>query len=164
MGRGSARKAIPAAIGTIALAVSAVGCGSESHPNDPRPPIPAEVSVSITDDEISAQPGRVGVGAQRASLGQNEGTEEVEGDREAPLVVNFTTANMTTTDTALEIRGSGGLEKRSGPIVAGGNNVFKVGLPTGHYTIEAADLPGADPEAFYVGPERASAQNTLLLP
>jgi hypothetical protein len=165
MGRGGGRKAIPAAIGALAVGLLAAGCGPESHPNDPRPPVAREVSVSITDSTITAQPGKVGVDpSTKASLNQNADEDQPEADPKAPLVVNFTTINMTATDTTLEIRGSGGFERRSGPIVANGNNVFKVGLPNGHYTLEAADLPGAKPTPFFVGSARASSQNDLLLP
>ena len=156
--------AIPAAIGALALGIVGLGCGTESHPNDPRPPTTAEVSVSITDSTISAQPGKVGVApSTKTSLNQNE-ESEIEADPKTPLVVNFTTINTTTTDTTLEIRGAGGFERRSGPIVANGNNAFKVGLPNGHYTLEAADLPGAEPAPFFVGSDRVSSQNDLLLP
>lgn len=164
MGRGRGRQAIPAALGALAVGLLGFGCGPESHPNDPRPPTAVEVSVSITEGEISAQPSRVGEGEKGAALTQNEGEEEPEADPKAPLVVDFTTINTTTTDTTLEIRGSGGFEKRSGPIVANGTNVFKVGLPNGHYTLEAADLPGAKPAPFFVGSARVSSQNDLLLP
>jgi len=157
--------AIPAAIGALAVGLLVSGCGPESHTNDPRPPVAAEISVSITDSTISAQPGKVGTGGPRsASLNQNADEEGPEADPKAPLVVNFTTVNMTSTDTTLEIRGAGGFERRSGPIVANGNNVFKVGLPNGHYTLEAADLPGAKPAPFFVGSARVSSQNDLLLP
>jgi len=157
--------AIPAALGVLAAGILGAGCGTETHVNDPRPPITAEVSVSITDSTISAQPGKVGVEpSTKASLNQNAGTDQPEADRKAPLVVNFTAINTTTTDTTLEIRGAGGFEKRSGPIVANGNTAFKVGLPNGNYTLEAADLPGSEPASFFVGSERASAQNDLLLP
>jgi hypothetical protein len=156
--------AIPAALGVLAVGILGAGCGTDTHANDPRPPVTAEVSVSITDTSISAQPGKVGVEpSTRASLNQNEGEDQPEADRKAPLVVNFTAINMTTTDTTLEIRGAGGFEKRSGPIVARGNTAFKVGLPNGNYTLEAADL-GAKPASFFVGSDRASAQNDLLLP
>jgi hypothetical protein len=162
MGRGGGKLAIPAALGAIVMGMLGAGCGPESHENAPRPPVTAEVSVSISDSAISAQPGKVGVRGGGAALNQND-VDEPEADPKAPLVVNFTTVNLTSTDTTLEIRGSGGFEKRSGPIVANGNNSFKVGLPNGHYTLEAADLP-AEPAPFFVGAARASSQNDLLLP
>jgi hypothetical protein len=164
MGRGRGRQAILAAAGALAVGLLGVGCGPESHPNDPRPPLAAEVSLIITDQTVQAQPAEVGVKhANNAAQNQNQ-VKEPNADAKAPLVVIFTSVNTTTTDTTLEIHGPGGVEKRSGPIVAGGNNIFKTGLPNGHYTLEAADLPAAKPASFYVGPARVSSQNDLLLP
>jgi len=163
MGRGRGKQAILAAIGTFALGLLGAGCGPTSHPNDPRPPLAAEVTVNITNGSISAQPAAVGVkGGNGAPMNQNSGVKEPSSDSK-DQIVNFTTSNTTATPTTLEIHGSGGL-KRSGPIVANGNNVYKVALGTGHYTLEAADLPGAKPAPFYVGPVRVSSQNDLLLP
>jgi hypothetical protein len=165
MGRGRGRKAILAALGALVLAA---GCGPESHPNDPRPPLAAEVTANVTNDSVQAQPAEVGVkGQNTAPLTQNDVKDNVKqpkADPKTPLVVNFTISNTTATDTTLEIHGPSGFQKRSGPVVAQGNNVFKVALPNGHYTLEAADLPGATPAKFYVGPLRVSSQNDLLLP
>jgi hypothetical protein len=164
MGRGRGRQAILAAAGVLAVGLLGAGCGTESHPNDPRPPLAVEVTINITDHAVQAQPAEVGVKhANTGGLGQNQ-VKEPKADAKSPLVVTFTTSNTTTTDTTLEIHGPGGVEKRSGLIVASGNNVFKVGLPNGHYTLEAADLPGATPASFYVGAARVSSQNDLLLP
>jgi hypothetical protein len=164
MDRGRGKQAILAAFGAFALGLFSAGCGPTSRPNDPRPPLAAEVTVSITDSSISAEPAAVGVKpGNGAPLNQNR-VKEPSANPKEPLVVNFTTSNTTITNTTLEIHGPGGFEKRSGPIVAQGNNVFKIGLPNGHYTLEAADLPGAKPAPFYVGPARVSAQNDLLLP
>jgi hypothetical protein len=163
MGRGRGKKAILAASGTFALGLIGVGCGPASHPNDPRPPLAAEVTVNITNSSVSAQPAAVGVKrANGAPLNQN-GVNEPSADTK-DQIVNFTTSNTTATQTTLEIHGPGGLLKRSGPIVPAGNNVYKLALGTGHYTLEAADLPGAKPAPFYVGPVRISSQNDLLLP
>jgi hypothetical protein len=162
MGRGRGKEAILAALGSLAL--FAAGCGSESHPNDPRPPVAAEVTGAITNSAVQIQPASVGVKhGNGSSLSENVG-KEPNADPKAPLVVNITTSNTTNVNTTLEIHGPGGFDRRSGEIVAQGNDVFKVGLPTGHYTIEAADLPGAKPASFYVGPARVSSQNDLLLP
>lgn len=141
-------------------ALAITGCGATSHPNDPRPPLAAEVTVNITGGAVQAQPAAVGVKARSAMT--QDGVKEPSADRKAPLVVNFTTSNTTATDTSLEIHGP--VDRESGPIVAEGNGVFKVALPNGHYTLEAADLARAKPAPFYVGPERVSSQNDLLLP
>jgi hypothetical protein len=162
MGRGRGTQAILAAVGALSLGLVGGGCGSASHPNDPRPPLPAEVSVNITDRAVQAQPAAVGVkGSNTGAISQNVGKEPRANAKE-PLVVTFTTSNTTAADTTLEIHGP--VDKRSGPIVAEGTNVLKVALPNGRYTLEAADLPGAKPARFYVGPVRVSSQNELLLP
>lgn len=162
MGRGRGRQAILAALGALVIGA---GCGSESHPNDPRPPVPVEVTVNITNASVHAQPGEVGVSDKAsAPLTENEDVKEPSADRKAPLVVDFTISNTTATDTVLEIHGAGGFEKRSGKVVAQGPATYKVGLPTGSYTITAADLPGAKAAPFEVGPKRVSSQNDLLLP
>jgi hypothetical protein len=164
MGRGRGKEAILAALGSLAVVLFAAGCGAESHPNDPRPPLAAEVTGAITNSAVQIQPASVGVKhGNGSSLQQNVG-KEPNADPKAALVVNITTSNTTNVNTTLEIHGPGGFDRRSGEIVAQGNDVFKVGLPTGHYTIEAADLPGAKPASFYVGPARVSSQNDLLLP
>jgi hypothetical protein len=168
MGRGRGRAAILAALGSLVLGIFAAGCGSESHPNDPRPPLAAEVTVNITDHQVQAQPSKVGVSksngaAMNQNVGKNVG-KAPSSNRKEPLVVNFTSTNVTATDTSLQIHGPGGFETNSGPIVAEGNDSFKVALKTGHYTLEAADLPGARPASLYVGPDRVSSQNDLLLP
>jgi hypothetical protein len=163
MGRGRGKQAILAAIGSVALGLLGVGCGSTSHPNDPRPPLAVEVTVNITNSSVSAQPAAVGVKrANGAPLSQNGVTEPSAGTTDQ--IVRFTTSNTTASQTTLEIHGPGGFEKRSGPIVPMGSNAYKLALGTGHYTLEAADLPGAKPAPFYVGPVRISSQNDLLLP
>ena len=163
MGRGRGRQAILAALGALALA--AAGCGSESHPNDPRPPVPVGVTVNVTDSDVEAAPAKVGFSSEEsAPLTENNDVKAPRADRKAPLVVSFTISNTTANDTFLEIHGSGGFEKRSGVVVATGNATYKVALPTGSYTLGAADLPGAAPATFEVGPKRVSAQNDLLLP
>jgi hypothetical protein len=162
MGRGRGRQAILAALGALVLGA---GCGPESHPNDPRPPVPVEVTVNITDASVQAQPSKVGVSSEEsAPLSENKGVKAPQADRKAPLVVSFTMSNTTNTDTVLEIRGPGGFEKRSGKVVAQGPSTYKVGLPTGHYSLSAADLPGAKAAPLEVGPKRVSSQNDLLLP
>ena len=165
MGRGRGKQAILATFGTFAVGLLIAGCGPASHPNDPRPPVAAEVTVSITDSAVQAEPAAVGVkgGAGSANLNQNANTKEPSA-KDKDLIVIFTTSNTTTTNTTLEIHGPGGSVERSGPIVAEGNDVYKVALPTGHYTLEAADIPSAKAAPFYVGPQRVSSQNDLLLP
>jgi hypothetical protein len=152
------------AAGAVAIGALLAGCGPESHPNDPRPPLPVEVTVNVTNHAVQVAPESVAVKGGGAPLSQNAGVKEPEANPDQPLVVVFTVSNTTETDTALEIRGSGGFDKRSGPIVAHGNTTYKLGLQTDDYRLSAADIPAAKPAPFTVGPERVSSQNDLLLP
>ena len=78
-----------------------------------------------------------------------------------PLTVVFVAANLTNFDSHLEIHGP--KDVTSGPLVANGNGSFQAGLPTGSYTVSAADIPGSKPAKLTVGPYRASSQNDVLL-
>jgi hypothetical protein len=160
MGRG--RQAL--ACTTAALALALAACGAEEHANDPRPPIATEVTVSISEKKVSVQPGRVGVADEDSSqpISQNENVKNANIGSSTPLNVVFTIANLTTTDSHLEI--SGPKDDTSPPIVANGTTRYEVALPTGDYLVSAADIPGAFAAHFSVGPDRVSSQNDLLLP
>jgi hypothetical protein len=156
--------AILGAIGALALAVLGTGCGPESHPNDPRPPLAVEITVSITDKSVVVEPASAGFRADDAQpISQNEGLEEPDANPDQPLDVVFTITNSTDTDTALEIRG-GDVDQRSSPIVAQGNGTYKVALPTGKYELTAADIPASKQAVFAVGPLRVSSAGAVLLP
>jgi hypothetical protein len=79
-----------------------------------------------------------------------------------PLDVVFVTANLTPTNSKLEIHGP--KNATSGLLVGEGNNTYQAALPTGTYRVSAAGMPGAKPATLTVGPYRASSQNDLLLP
>lgn len=148
-------------LGGLALALA--GCGAEEHANDPRPPIPTTVSVSISESKVSAQPRAVGfAGETGQAISQNEGVANPEIGSETPLNVVFTVANLTGTDTRLEFQGA--KDATSNLVVANGTARYEVSLPTGEYLIEAADIPTAVGARFSVGPDRVSSQNDLLLP
>lgn len=147
-------------LGALALLA---GCGAEEHANDPRPPVPVQVSVSITRDGVSTQPAAVGIGPDRSQQApQNRNVPQPDTGSNGPLDVVFLVANLTDFDSQLEIKGP--KDTTSGPMVANGNGTYHVNLPTGVYTISAADIPSAKPARLTVGPYRASSQNDLLLP
>jgi hypothetical protein len=162
MGRGRARIAFAAVFFVVAL--TAAGCGSESHPNDPRPQPPTRVSVTISDGAVLVQPGEVGVGKekfQQIPQNQNHPQPRIKGDNR-PLDVIFVTANQTGTDSHLELRGP--QPATSETLYANSPGTFQAQLPAGEYTISAADIPGAQPGKLVVGKVRSSSQNDVLLP
>ncbi len=164
MGRGRGRRWNRGqACALAALALAGVGCGAQEHANDPRPGVSTRVSVSITRDAITVKPAIIGIGPDRTQqIPQNQNVPQPNTDGKAPLNVVLVAANLTDFNSRLVIRGP--RDATSGPMVANGNGSFQLGLPTGIYTISAADIPTARPARLAVGPYRASSKNDVLLP
>jgi hypothetical protein len=161
MGRGRARAAAAGAFAALALIVA--GCGAQSHPNEQRPQVALRVSVTITPKAVTVLPTRIGFGPDRTQqIPQNQNHAQPPIKTKAPLTTVIVTANQTTTDSHLELRGP--RDASSGPILANSPGTMQTALPTGTYTIAAADIPGARPGKLTVGPYRASSQNDVLLP
>jgi hypothetical protein len=164
MGRGRAKAAVAALVGALALA--AAGCGAESHPNDQRPQVALRVSVTITPKAVTVQPAAVGVGpapTQQIPQNKNHPQPEIRGERgRAPLTVSIVIANQTRSESKLELRGP--RDVSSVAIPPGSPATLQTDLPTGTYTVAAANLPGARVGKLVVGPYRASSQNDVLLP
>ena len=146
-----------------ALALTAVGCGVQEHANEPRPQPPTRVSVAISDDAVSVQPSAIGIGPDRArQIPQNKNVPQPRVRANAPLTVVFVATNLTDFDSRLEVRGP--RDASSQPLVANGNVTLQADLPTGVYTIAAADIPAAGVAKLTVGPYRSSSENDVLLP
>jgi len=146
-----------------ALALGASGCGAQERANDPRPSSPTRVSITITKSAVTARPAAIGFGPQRnQQIPQNQRYRQPPIRTRAPLVVAFVAANLTEFDSHLEIRGP--RDATSGPLVANGTGTLQAELPSGFYTLSAADIPAARPAHLLVGPYRASSQNNVLLP
>jgi len=162
MGSGRGR-AFAAGCVVVALALTAAGCGAEEHANEPRPQPPTRVSVTVTPRTITVQPPRIAIGPEPSQqIPQNQHAAQPPVKSNAPLDVVFVSANLTNFDSKLEVRGP--KDVKSGALVANGNNSLLASLPTGVYQVSAADIPGAKPVRFTVGPYRSSSENDLLLP
>ena len=138
MRRHRIRFVLPA--GLAAVAIFAAGCGAEDHPNDPRPPVPLEVSAKVGKDRVNVSPRDFGAG----------------------LAV-FTFSNQT--DDVVQLALDGPTEAVSDPIEAGGVMTgFKVPMEEGAYEASAGAESRARPAELSIGPERPSSQNQLLTP
>jgi hypothetical protein len=147
----------------FALALGVVGCGATERANEGRPQPPTRVSVTITPDAVNVQPQRVAIGPEPTQqIPQNQHAGQPPTQSNAPLDLVFVAANLTDFDSRLEI--SGPKDASSAALVANGNGSLQTNLPTGVYELTAADIPGAQPARFTVGPYRTSSQNDLLLP
>lgn len=162
MGSGRGR-AFAAGCVVVALGLATAGCGAEEHANGPRPQPPTRVSVTVTPKAITVQPPRIAIGPEPTQqIPQNQHASQPQVKSKAPVDVVFVSANLTDFDSKLEVRGPKNL--KSGALVANGNNSLLGSLPTGTYQVSAADIPGAKPVRFTVGPYRSSSENDLLLP
>ena len=134
------RRTYPAAFVLAAIALTAAGCGSEDHPNDPRPAPPIEVTARIDDDNVQVSPNEFGAG----------------------LVV-FTISNQSEAPAELTIDGP--VAATSQTLEAGAvSDDFKVELQEGTYEVNGGPESQAKTQELVVGPERPSGQNELLLP
>jgi hypothetical protein len=122
----------------LVAALVVAGCGRDDFKNDPRPPVPAEISVKIAKDGVAVSPKEFGAG-----------------------LVNFTIANLTTDPGSLAIQGP--VNASSTEIPPAGTGTIKVDMKTGSYEASVSGI-AVRPFSFTVGPERASGQNDLLLP
>jgi hypothetical protein len=132
------RHALPA--GFAVLGLVAAGCGSEDHPNEPRPPKPIEITARVDEDVVDVSPSEFGAG----------------------LVV-FTVSNQS--DSVVELTVDGPVAATSPPIEPNGvSDDFKVDMREGENEVTAGEESQAKPTELVIGPERPSAQNELLLP
>jgi hypothetical protein len=123
----------------VAAALAAGGCGGD-FANDPRPPVPAQISVQIGPRAVRVVPAALGAG-----------------------LANFTIANLNRRPASLSLELSGEPLAQSALIPPGGNGAMKAELVTGSYELVAEGLPVLG-SRLEVGVERPSASNDLLLP
>jgi hypothetical protein len=123
---------------TFVAVLVVAGCGRNDFENNPRPPIPAEISVKVATDGVVVSPREFGAG-----------------------LANITVANLTNETGSLAI--SGPVDATSNPIGPGDADTLKVEMKSGSYEASVDGFAVA-PFNFTVGPERPSGQNDLLLP
>jgi hypothetical protein len=126
--------------GVAVLGIAAVGCGSEDHPNEPRPPSPIEITARVDEDAVDVSPDEFGAG-----------------------LATFTISNQS--DSVVELTIDGPVAATSQPIEPNGvSDDFKVDMREGEYEVTAGAESQAKPTELVIGPERPSAQDELLLP
>jgi hypothetical protein len=123
---------------TFLVVLVVAGCGRNDFNNDPRPPVPAEISVKVAKGGVVVSPKEFGAG-----------------------LANITVANLTNDTGSLAIHGP--VDATSAPIGPGDADTVKVEMKSGSYEASVDGIAIA-PFSFTVGPERSSGQNDLLLP
>ena len=147
----------------VAACAAIAGCGASTHENEPRPPVPTVVSISVFDDKIDATtaagPGVGEPDARQPYLNQNRTAPQNQADRKAPAVVNFAIANQTNKATVLNMQGE---VNRRVVLTPSGSASFNMALPTGIYLLSSPASTGST--RLNVGRSRVSSGGDLLLP
>ena len=140
------RKPVAAARALLAVALLTAAavfaaCGDDNPERTAvRPPVPRNVSVVISQEDITASPDQIGAG---------------------PL--NFLVSNQSGAARTLSIEGPQ-LSRSIGPIQPEDTATLKVTAKPGDLELAAGDTGGLKPVVIAIGPERPSAQGQLQLP
>lgn len=144
----------------VAAAAIFAGCGAQTHSNDPRPPVPAVISVTIDDDRINVTPQSAAEpGERNPNLNQNQNAPQVQTGNDAPLVVKVAIANLTRQDTKLVLEGP---EDHVERIVKSGSASFPIALPSGTYRL-SSPVSGKSAR-LNVDQSRVSSGGDVLIP
>src|SRR5436190_15359168 len=132
-------------VASSAVAIALVGCGGgEDFANDPRPPVPLQLTGVITKEKVTISPNKVGAG---------------------PVVI--TVSNQTHQAHTLTLVGQG-IQEQVGPISPLDTAQLQKTLSPGRYHVTAgtttATAKAITPATLVIGKERASGSNRVLLP
>jgi hypothetical protein len=129
----------------VAAAAVAAGCGEDDFENEPRPPVPMELSGVIQDDKLTVSPSR-NIGAGPFTI----------------LISNQTDAEHTVTLEGESIR------ERVGPVAPDDTVEIKRTLAPGSYEVSAGSARAVrreiEPAVLDIGDERENSNSELLLP
>ncbi|MGH2712280.1 MAG: hypothetical protein ACRDM7_00010 [Thermoleophilaceae bacterium] len=133
--------AIFAAVAAVAVAA---GCGDEDFENEPRPPVPLELTGVIQEDKVTVSPSSVGAG---------------------PLVI--TISNQTDARHTLTLEGES-IKEEVGPVAPLDTATIQRTLAPGSYEVRAGSMRAVKkeiaPASLDIGKERQNSNSELLLP
>jgi hypothetical protein len=128
----------------LAAGIVVAGCGGEDFANNPRPPVPVELTGVIQSDAVTVSPARIGAG---------------------PVLI--TMSNQTRIPITITLEGTS-VRDRVGPVPPLDTATIQKTLDPGRYEVRAGSdvaLPREiRPAELRIGSERRSSSNDLLLP
>jgi hypothetical protein len=134
-----------ATFAAVAAAALAAGCGEDDFENEPRPPVPMELSGVIQEDKVTVSPSRnIGAG---------------------PFVI--TISNQTDAEHTITLEGQSIVEE-VGPVAPLDTATIQRTLTPGTYEVRAGSMRAVrreiTPAALDIGAERENSNSELLLP
>lgn len=125
----------------VGLTLLLAGCGGQKrYADNLRPPSPIAISAAVFPGRISASPVRFGAG---------------------PITLTIANLSSKSLEVTLDPVGSNDAASKSGPINPQGTAVISVNVKPGSYTLKSSRSGST---TLTVGPRRASAQDSVLLP
>jgi hypothetical protein len=135
-----ARVVVSAGIATALIA----GCGDEDFANDPRPPVPIELTGVVQDEAVTVSPARIGAGP-----------------------VRITVSNQTRRRQSITLEGER-TRTQVGPVDPLDTATIRSTLDPGLYEVSAGSAVAVPkeirPALLRIGRERPSSSGDLLLP
>jgi hypothetical protein len=130
------------------LAATTAGCGEDDFENEPRPPVPVELTGVIQEDKVTVSPngrdGKLGAG---------------------PFLI--TISNQTADAHTITLEGDR-ITERVGPVNPEDTATIQKTLPQGDYEVRAGSQVAVpkeiEPAPLEIGPERKDSNDRLLLP
>ena len=160
MGRGRGRsRAWAACVGALALVARRLRRRGARQRTAARSRRPGSASRSRRS-AITVQPPRIAFGPEPTQqIPQNQHAAPAADPHQGAARRRLRHRQPDPTSTRkLEIRGP--KDATSGPLVANGNGTFQTALPTGTYTVSAADIPGAKPASSSSAPTAPPPRTT----
>ena len=129
----------------VAMSIAIAGCGGgKDFENNPRPPVPLQLTGVITQKSVTVSPHKVGAG---------------------PVVI--TVSNQTSESHTLTLDGQG-IQERVGPINPLDTAQIQKTLKPGTYQVKAGSEKATDSTiqaaTLKIGKERVSGSDKVLLP
>jgi hypothetical protein len=129
----------------VAAAALVAGCGEDDFENEPRPPVPMELTGVIQDDKLTVSPSRnIGAG---------------------PFVI--TISNQTDAKHTITLEGESIVEE-VGPVEPLDTATIQRTLAPGSYEVRAGSARAVrreiTPASLDIGAERENSNSELLLP
>jgi hypothetical protein len=129
----------------VAAAAVGAGCGEDDFENEPRPPVPLELSGVIQEDKVTVSPSRnIGAG---------------------PFLI--TISNQTDAEHTVTLEGQTIMEE-VGPVAPLDTATIQRTLAPGTYEVRAGSMRAVrreiTPALLDIGAERQNSNSELLLP